>query len=221
MKNILLIACLGILTTGLTGCRSDTQPVATPDSTLYDYFPSLTAPDTLHIGIDTDTTRGQWANLPLPDSMLQAALDSAQLANLIDDPSDPDVVYTAGYRFPLNQRYDACLVEALRVWFRFKGALVYDKQEKQFVASYQLAQFYGGESGQDWLESWLFDSDGDGRRDWLSHLSQHWLQMTGDDVAEHRWDTFELRLWREDGQFLAAPLSLDSAQLSARFPIEW
>lgn len=119
------------------------------------------------------------------------------------------------YRFPLDNRYDACLLSSKEHWYFQTSMLIYDKQTGYFTDMEVLAQFYGGDGGQIATESWLWD-DGLYRKESFRSVR---FNPDIDDAEESVGEVSALYSWK-NGAFEPAVMT-DSLALSKQFPMNW
>lgn len=217
MRQLLVFILIPLC--AITACQQATEKQQTKEPALLAKFKPMDLPDTLHFELPNTDTGAPPLGDSIPNGLFFTALDTTWLRD-IEHVADSTmaVIYGLG-RYPLAEGYDACLVDVHQSWFRHQSLLVYDKQRQAFTDRVTVAEWYGGEGGQVLTGSWLFDFDGDGKKDLVRREIEHSLLIQGDE--EPRDSTVErasLLLWKE-GRFVAAPVT-DSAALVKRFPIK-
>ncbi len=195
----------------LAACRT-TNKVQFPE--LLAYFPSLPLRDTLHIEIseedkvtrDTIPNRVFFTNMP---SVLLLPIDY-----LADSSSS---VVMSRQKFNLDRNIAAYWVEIRLSWFHHHSLFLFDKAKKQFTDRITVAEFFGGDGGQVLIGSWLFDYDGDGKKDIVRREIQHSMIPTDEEPVEQTYESADLLRWK-NGRFEDTPFQ-DTAALVRRFPI--
>ncbi len=191
------------------------HPPATKDPALLTYFPLLPPGDTLHLEIVTviDTNTAQL----IPSGLFFKEIPAALLED-IDYTTDPEQAQVYGrQQFPLADTITACWVEIRQYWFQHHLLLLYNKRKKAFTNRVMVAEWYGGEGGQILTGSWLFDYDGDGKKDIVHHEIQHTMIPGDEEPLERIEESATLLLWK-NGRFTETPLA-DTAAVVKRYPI--
>lgn len=205
-----LAAGLLIIGFHLQSCR----PAKAPG--LVEHFTSVKLSDTLHI----DSERMEVGKTqPIPQSDFFTSLDSSLIGAMIYPPDTTEMELYGHWKAPINDRFEACLLEVQEHWFVFKYLLVYSKAEQQFTSLVPVAHFYGGEGGQIRTESRLFDWRSKKTAKILTRESAHTLRMLEEEVKDTYEESVMLRQWRQ-GQFEEIPVR-DSSSLIEKFPVEW
>jgi hypothetical protein len=130
----------------LGACRSGVQ--STADNSLVTLFPAMAVRDTLHFFIPESP-----GGAPIADSLLRANLTSSQFDSLHFDTGEH--AFFAVGRFSLPGEVEACLLHNTEFWFGKQVLLLYDRASARFIGVREVANFYGGESGQVATEGWL------------------------------------------------------------------
>ena len=196
----------------LAACR---PPAAAQEPALSAYFRPLPPTDTLHVEISTDDSLVGVDTIP---SELFFKIVPAALLEEIDYVADFSQALVLGRQyFPLNDSITAWWVEIRQFWFQHHLLLLYNKPKKAFTDRVMLAEWYGGDGGQILTGSWLFDFDGDGKKDIVRREIQHSLVLDGEEPQERIEQSASILLWKE-GHFVDMPLP-DTAAIIKRFPI--
>ncbi|MEO6757963.1 MAG: hypothetical protein ABIO24_00810 [Saprospiraceae bacterium] len=194
----------------LTACH---HPAATPKRSFSSYFRPTPVRDTLHLEISTDTIVGRVIPKPLFYKSLPA-----KLIKEVDYLADSSEVQLFGrQQFPLNDGLIAYWVEVKQFWFQYQALLVYNPRKKIFTDWVPVAEWIGGDGGQSLTGSWLFDYDGDGRKDLIRRIIDHSMVPNGEEWTENLQESGALLLWK-NGQFVETPVP-DTAAFIRRFPI--
>ncbi len=196
----------------LTACQ---HPVRTNDRDVLSYFPVVIPGDTLHLEVATeiDTTTSHL----IPNALFFKQVPAALLEE-IDYTTDPSQALVYGrQQFPVTDSVTACWVEIRQYWFQHHLLLLYNTRKKVFTNRVMVAEWYGGEGSQILTGSWLFDYDGDGKKDILRREIQHSMVPGEEEPLESIIASATLLLWK-NGRFLETPLA-DTAAVIRRFPI--
>ena len=194
------------------------QQAATAQEVLV-YFKPLPATDTLHVEVNLEPDSLVPGDT-IPNRLFFSEIPVAFLQE-IDYLADSSTALVLGRsHFPLNDSIEAYWVEIRQYWFQHHALLLYDHRRKVFVDMVRLAEWYGGESGQILVGSWLFDYDGDGQKDVFRREIRHSMIPLSDTVLERTEEMAELLRW-DNGRFTEAilePFSVDKTQ-GKLFPI--
>lgn len=190
-----------------------TRPTPSPDAAILSYFQTATLSDTTHLELPDEAISGDTIPTPLFFRNLGPLM---QPVDYIVDSTSSTVV--ALQRFSLNERYDGCLVHLTQNWFKHQSLLLFDKQTQRFTDRLTVGEWYGGESGQVLIGSWLFDYNGDGNNDLVRRTIQHSMTLSANDEAEEKfYESAELLLW--DKNTWQKNMVKDSAVLVKNYPI--
>ena len=193
-----------------------TRHTPSPDATMLSYFQTATLSDTTHLELPDENLT------PITGDTIPTALFFRTLSPLMQ-PVDYIVdstssVVVALQRFPLNERYDGCLVHLTQNWFKHQSVLLFDKQAQRFTDRITVGEWYGGESGQILIGSWLFDYNGDGNNDLVRRTIEHSTTISPNDEVEEKWaESAELLLWNKNS-WVKTTIK-DSATLVKNYPI--
>lgn len=197
-------------------CR---QPVKMQEPLLLSFFQTTAAADTLRFEITEDGADAPVSGDTIPNALFFTALPAAWLAE-IDYVADSTQALVLGLRrFPLDDSTDACHADIRQFWFQHQSILLYNKNRRAFTARITVAEWYGGEGGQDLTGTWLTDYDGDGDKDLIRRLIQHSSRPEGDTLREDFYESAELLLW-EKGRFVEEPIR-DTTAIVKRYPVRW
>ncbi len=213
MPLLIKCACYSIL---LLMATCQPMPSASSKPEIFTYFQQASLSDTLHIEISTER-EGIPAGDSIPNSLFFSAIPKVLLEQ-IDYIADSTQALVLGREyFALNDSISAYWVEIRQFWFQHHSLFLYNKSRNTFSDRITVAEFYGGDGGQQLIGSWLFDYDGDGQKDILRREIQHSMIPGDEDVMERIEPSASLLLWR-NGQFVETPLQ-DTAATIKRFPI--
>jgi hypothetical protein len=191
---------------------------AEKDSPLLSYFKRQPLADTARFELEEGTDNDPGGDT-IPNALFFKEL--GVMMTDIDYLADSMSATVMGkYRFELNKRFDACLVDIHQNWFKNQSLLVYDKHLGKFTQRITLAEWYGGESGQILTGSWLLDYNGDHQKDLVTRFMEHSsiFNADTDEVKENMNESASLALWQK-GSFVSVPVK-DTAALIKRFPIK-
>ncbi len=207
------ILCAGILG-AFAACKLPVRQAGPP---LLSYFTPVTAPDTLLLEVDSGDEPVATGDT-IPNEVFFTALDKSLLDQISNVADSAESVVTGRQRFPLNPDFDACLVDIRLSWFQLQTLLLYNRRSKTFTDQITVAEWYGGDGSQLLTGSWLFDYDGNGRKDLVRRTIFHGIipDETG-EIQENIAESAELFLWQKD-HFVGKELS-DTALVARRFPI--
>jgi hypothetical protein len=183
------------------------------------YFKPLPATDTIHVEVNLEPDSLALGDT-IPNSLFFSEIPAAYLQE-IDYLADSSAALVLGRgHFSLNDSIAAYWVEIRQYWFQHHALFIYDRHRKTFVDMVRLAEWYGGESGQILVGSWLFDYDGDGQKDIFRREIRHSMVPEGETVLERTEEMAGLLRW-ENGKFretIIDPFS-EHAVAGKRFPI--
>ncbi len=206
------ILATGLIIIGfyLQSCRPEEAPL------LIKHFTTIELSDTLHI--DSERTEEEETQ-PVPLSDFFSSLDSSLTGKMIYQPDTSDTELYSHWKAPVDDQFEAYLLEMRQHWFIFKYLLVYSKAEQQFTSLLPVAHFYGGEGGQIRTESWLLDWKNGQTAKILTRQSEHTLRMLEEEVEDIYEERVMLQQW-EQGQFQEMQVQ-DSSSWIEKFPVEW
>ena len=191
------------------------HPVKTKEPNLLSYFPPFTPGDTLHVEIATEIDEASGTIIPSPIFFKQVPAALLERVSYLDDSTEA-LVY-GRQQFPIDNNTTACWVEVRQFWFQHQALLLYDKRKKVITDMITLAEWYGGDGGQILTGSWLFDYDGDGKKDLVRREIEHHTEINGEEWTEHINQSASLLLWK-NGKFMETSL-IDTTALIKHYPI--
>lgn len=194
-------------------------PVKNQEPALLAFFQQAPVAGTLRFEITEEGAGAPVSGDTIPNALFFTSLPAAWLEEIDYIADSAQALVLAGQRFPLDDSTDACLVDIRQFWFQHQSLLLYHKPRQTFAARITVAEWYGGEGGQDLTGSWLTDYDGDGDKDLIRRQIQHSSRPVGDEVVEDFYESAEILLWK-NGKFEEEPVT-DTAALVKRFPIAW
>ncbi len=197
----------------LVSCQRPDQP---KERELTAYFQLQPPTDTLVVEISEETEAPAEGDT-IPNALFFSTIPPTLLQEIDYLADSAQAVVWGRQHFPLEGELEAYWVEIRQFWFKHHALLVYDKARKTFTDRITIAEWYGGDGGQVLTGSWLFDFDGDGKKDIVRRDIQHSLVPDGETTLERTAESAALLLWK-NGQFVETPLP-DTAAVVRRFPI--
>jgi len=192
------------------------QQISPKSPVFLSHFQRLPAVDTLHVEVSSENDAPSNGD-SIPNALFFKEVPQKLLLE-IDYIADSVQAQVSGRgSFQLNDSITAYWVEIRQFWFQHHSLFLYNKSQNAFTDRVTLAEFYGGDGGQVLIGSWLFDYDGDGKKDILRREIQHSIIPGDEDVIERTEHSAGLLLWR-NGRFVEMPLQ-DTAAAIKRFPI--
>ena len=188
------------------------QPLSAQPRGLTAYFKTLPPTDTLRVEVDLEP--GLASADTIPNSLFFNALPAALLQEIDHVADSSEALVLGRYHFPLHNGIEAYWVEIRQFWFQHHSLFLYDTAKKTFTDRATLAEWYGGDGGQVLIGSWVFDFDGDGRKDIVRREIQHSMIPDGDTVLERTEEHASLLRWKKN-RFTEKRLP----QTDKRFPI--
>jgi len=207
-RPTLLLLCYAL---ALAACQESvltTTPAA--------YFPALPTTDTLHIYPDrADADSGQL----IPLETLYTFVDSAFVRYILESSYSPTEPTFRGHgQFALDQQTTAYILGVYENWFVFKYLLLYHQETQQFESIEKVAEFYGGEGGQIWQESHLFDFEE--LPQLLSRMDEHTLRIREDGSTLDQYDpTVSGYVWTGE-EFQEITLE-NAEEWIQKYPVKW
>jgi len=201
------------------GCHSGNSniPVSIPPA-LLSYFTPVSPSDTLHFFFENDPSPSNAKEIPLP--ILYEALDSTLHREIGYDSEGTEITAWAHNLFPIDEHYDAALLEIQEFWYEFKYLLLFSKASNQFTGIIPVNEFYGGDGGQIRSESWLFFEN---TPKLLTRFSEHYLDMSavgaGGDPKDLYAESVRLQEW-QGSDFIDVPVR-DSSRWIKDFVVKW
>ena len=194
----------------LAACQ---RPLHTHGPDIGPYFQPVRPGDTLHLEIEGDSVTGTI----IPNALFFQTVPPALLQEIdyLADSSQA-VVFGSQY-FPHDDSLTAYWVKIEQHWFQHHSLLLYNQRKKVFTDRITVAEWYGGEGGQVLTGSWLFDFDGDGKKDLVRREIERGFVPGGEEPQEYSRESVSLLLWK-NGQFKETPVP-DTAAIIRRFPI--
>jgi hypothetical protein len=183
---------------------------------LLSHFKTSALGDTLHIEIlneiagKPDTIPNRIFFNSIPHRLLQP------IEYLAD--SSASVVFSR-QKIQLDAHISAYWVEIQLSWYKHHSLFLYDQSRHQFTDRITVAEWFGGDGGQILIGSWVFDYNGDGKKDLIVRDIQHSMIPTDDgDAVEKTHESASILLWK-NGRFVDTPFQ-DTTSLIRRFPIQ-
>ncbi|MDX2134709.1 MAG: hypothetical protein SFV52_07980 [Saprospiraceae bacterium] len=187
-------------------------------SDLLAYFRPVATPDTLIFEVLQQEALEAIAGDTIPNALFFTVLDASLLSGIAHVADSAGALCLARQRFSLNTEVDACLVDIRYFWFQHQSLLLYDRRQEVFTDRVTVAEWYGGDGGQELTGSWLLDYNGDGQPDIIRRLIEHSLRMDEmGNAHETQQESAVLLLW-QNGRFAEHPLP-DASFLVKQFPI--
>jgi hypothetical protein len=196
------------------------QPISVSGQELLRYFQPLPpGTDTLHVEVNLETDTLPMGDT-IPNDVFFTAMPTGFLQE-IDYVADSSAALVLGrHHFPLNDSIEAYWVEIRQYWFQHHSLFLYDKFRKKMVGRATLAEWYGGDGGQVLMGSWVFDFNGDGRKDIVRREIQHSILPDADEAQEYTEEKAFLLRWN-NSQFEETEKTslLQTKEGVKRFPI--
>lgn len=190
-------------------------PVRRQPPEILAYFKLSSLRDTTHIEIADesveifDTIPNRLFFTEIPARLLQ------QIDYLADSAS---AVVLSRQSFPMDDSITAYWVEIRQFWFQHQSLFLYNHFNRQFTDRITMAEWYGGDGGQVLIGSWMFDYDGDGKKDIVRRTIEHSMIPGEEEPKEQVFESASLLRWKK-GRFEDA-LFPDTPALVRQFPIE-
>lgn len=195
----------------LANCRT---PIRSHDAALLAYFQSQPLGDTLHIEISNeDPTAGD----TIPNQLFFTHIPAALLQQIDYLADSSQAVVLSRQKIDLDHNIAAYWVEIRQFWFQHHSLFLYNASKKTFTDRITVAEWYGGDGGQVLTGSWIFDFNGDGKKDIVRREIQHSMIPTEDEPLEQIQESASLLLWK-NGRFENTPFQ-DTTAMIQRFPI--
>lgn len=195
----------------LSNCRT---PIPSPDSALLAYFQASPLGDTLHIEISNENPL---AGDTIPNRLFFTSIPPALLAQIDYLADATQATVLSRKKFSLEGNISAYWVEIRQFWFQHHSLFLYDASKRLFTDRITIAEWYGGDGGQVLTGSWIFDYNGDGKKDIVRREIQHNMIPNDGEPVEQIFESASLLLWKKD-HFKDTPFQ-DTAALVRRFPI--
>lgn len=214
MHYLIQFLCIAAAMFGIAACRSD-EPA--PALRLLPYFQPAQGGDTLRFFISGEKETYMTPGDTIPNDLFFTVIDSALLQEINNIADSAQALVMGRQRFPMNDTIDACLVDIRQFWFQHQLLLLFDKHRQAFTGSVTVAEWFGGDSGQLLIGSWMLDYDGDGHKDLIRREIGHSLILLENDTRDTTYESTLLLRWK-DGRFVEGPLS-DTSLIAKQFPI--
>lgn len=187
----------------------------TPHSKLLTYFKTSTVADTLHIEVLNEAPE---SGDTIPNHVFFTSLPAALLQQIDYLADSSSAVVLSRQQFPIDDNISAFWVEIHQAWFLHHSLFLYNKSKRQFTDRITVAEWFGGDGSQVLIGSWVFDYDGDGKKDLVVRDIQHSMVPNGDeDPIEETNESACLLLWK-NGRFMDTSFQ-DTTAMVLRFPI--
>lgn len=183
---------------GLCCCRTPTQ---SHSSSILTFFKPSSVSDTLHIEISNESEESKDT---LPNALFFSQMPKALMQPIDYLVDSAQAIVLARQWIPIDDQFTLYWIEFQQFWFQNHSLFVYNKKLKTFTERVTVAEWYGGESGQILTGSWVFDFNGDGKKDIVQREIQHSMVLSNDEPVESTQDTALLLLWNS-GQFRESP----------------
>ena len=151
------------------------------------FFNAIPAVDTMRFEVSQDDEPLPGDTIPNVQFLTEIGAGLMQGIDFLDDSGEAKFIGRS--RFPLNEGFEAYLVDVHQNWFKNQSLFLFDQKSKKFSDRVTVAEWYGGDGGQILTGSWLVDFDKDGGKDLVRREIEHWMEM---DEEEPR-DTFQHR----------------------------
>jgi len=202
--------CLCLLTF-LVACHTSRKIQPTE---LLAFFKNIPTPDTLRIEVDDEDIE---VKDTIPNRVFFSNIPTALLQPIDHLADSSSSVVISRQKFTLDGNMAAYWVEIRMAWYHHHSLFLYDKSKQRFTDRITVAEFFGGDGSQILTGSWLFDFNGDGKKDIVRRDIQHSMVPKDDEPLELIYESASLLLWK-NGRFEDAPFQ-DTAAMVRRFPI--
>ena len=211
-KTLRFLVCIA----GFTMLACCAIPHRHGSTALLSHFKMAATGDTLHIEIIDETVGTQDT---IPNSLFFSSIPSALLQPIDYLADSSSSVVLSRQKIQLDTEYSAYWVEIQLSWFKHHSLFLYDQSKEQFTDRITVAEWFGGDGGQILIGSWVFDYDGDGKKDIVVRDIQHsMIPMEDGDPIEKTNESACLLLWK-NGRFVDTPFQ-DTTNMVRRFPIQ-
>jgi len=207
LHYFLCLTVLGLLASCHTPHRSQSPE-------LLAYFQHLPLSDTLHIEISNEDAKTE---VSIPNRLFFTIIPAALLEPIEYLADSAQATVLGRQQFYLDDNISAYWVEIRQFWFQHHSLFLFDESKKAFTDRITVAEWYGGDGGQVLTGSWIFDFNGDGKKDIVRREIQHNMIPKDDEPTEQVFESASILLWK-NGRFEVTPLK-DTAALVLRFPI--
>ncbi len=178
------------------------------------YFQPIAQKDTLHIEVsDEEAVQGN----TIPNRLFFTSIPTALLQSIDYLADSSQALVLSRQKFSIDNHITAYWVEIRQFWFQHHSLFLYDASKKLFTDRITVAEWYGGDGGQVLIGSWLFDYNGDDKKDIVRREIQHSMVPNGDEPLERVYESASLLLWK-NGRFEDTAIQ-DTAVLVRQFHI--
>jgi hypothetical protein len=150
-------------------------------------FPKIPLADTLFLGAEVNKENEKL--LAIED--LLDLIGEEMLAEYNSYYDSAGTNFYPFFRFELDKDLEAYYIGQSDSWVLHNSLFIYSKSQDKFIKNCLASSIDGGDGGQQLLDSWVLDWDGDGKKDLLTRIHDQWIRMDpeSEEVIQHVSDS--------------------------------